>query len=55
MHLVSFSNVYNKELSLKGIIHLVTFIQEDIPQAMALDGYYHSHPPSPADRKDIIQ
>ncbi|KAJ8309348.1 hypothetical protein KUTeg_014222 [Tegillarca granosa] len=42
------------DLSTEGIIRLLQYVQDDLPHALSLNGYYRSHMPSPADRLDII-
>ncbi|XP_062584557.1 centrosomal protein kizuna-like isoform X2 [Saccostrea cucullata] len=43
------------ELTVHGLIKLLKFIQSDFQHALSLEGYYRSHPASPADRQSIIQ
>ncbi|XP_078313988.1 uncharacterized protein LOC144619561 isoform X4 [Crassostrea virginica] len=43
------------DLTVHGLIKLLKFVQSDFQHALSLDGYYKSHPPSPADRQKIIQ
>ncbi|XP_046575608.1 LOW QUALITY PROTEIN: centrosomal protein kizuna-like [Haliotis rubra] len=43
------------ELTLEGLLFLLKVVQEDFPQAFALDGYYRSYRPDSSARLEIIQ
>ncbi|KAK3092900.1 hypothetical protein FSP39_008587 [Pinctada imbricata] len=42
------------ELTTHGIIRLIRHVQNDFPHALSLEGYYRSHPPTPANRLEFI-
>ena len=49
----SLSNVH-PELSTQGLMRLLKYVEDDIADALSVEGYYRTRNPDTAQRKEII-